>query len=128
MSTKATEVKKILAKNILADGFDPILDLDKSYESWIVDKRDGREYLDMFSMYASGCIGYNHPMILKNRDLLAQVSLFKPTLSDMYTTQYADFLSVFDELAIPKYCFVLSGLRGEICTVLPRLRASSTWY
>ena len=41
MSIKATEVKQILAKNILADGFDPILDLDKSHDSWIVDKRDG---------------------------------------------------------------------------------------
>ena len=33
MTIKATEVKKVLSKNILADGFDPILDLDKSHES-----------------------------------------------------------------------------------------------
>jgi len=127
MSAKATEVKKILSKNILADGFDPILDLDKSYESWIVDKRDGKEYLDMFSMYASGCIGYNHPMILKNRDLLAQVSLFKPTLSDMYTTQYADFLSVFDELAIPKYLKNTFFIEGGSLAVENALKVAFDW-
>ena len=33
---------------ILADGFDPIMDLDKSNGSWIVDERDGQKYLDMF--------------------------------------------------------------------------------
>ena len=82
MTTKANEVRELLGKNILADGFEPILDLDKSHDSWIVDKRDGSEYLDMFSMYASGCIGYNHPRILENKDLLGNVSLFKPTLSE----------------------------------------------
>ena len=55
----ANNVKKVLSKNILADGFDPIIDLKKSHDSWLVDERDGSEYLDMFSMYASGAIGYN---------------------------------------------------------------------
>ena len=49
----------------------------------------------MFSMYASGCIGYNHPKVLENKDLLAKVSLFKPTLSDIYTTEYASFFRYF---------------------------------
>ena len=103
MTVKAKEVRELLGKNILADGFEPILDLDKSHDSWIVDKRDGTEYLDMFSMYASGCIGYNHPRMLENKDLLGRVSLFKPTLSDIYTTEYADFMKVFNDTAIPSY-------------------------
>ena len=37
-----------LSKNLLTDGFDPIIDLNKSHGSWIVDQRDGKEYLDMF--------------------------------------------------------------------------------
>ena len=102
MSIEAKEVRKILGNNILADGFEPILDLEKSHDSWIVDQRDGKEYLDMFSMYASGCIGYNHSRIIEGKDLLAKVSLFKPTLSDIYTTEYADFLDVFNKVAIPR--------------------------
>ena len=42
----------------------------------------------MFSMYASGCIGYNHPKVLENN--FYKVSLFKP-MSDIYTTEYASF-------------------------------------
>ena len=63
MSIDANKVRETLSNNILADGFDPILDLEKSHDSWIVDKRNGAKYLDMFSMYASGCIGYNLSLI-----------------------------------------------------------------
>ena len=52
MSIKATRVREILGKHILTDGYDPIIDLEKSHGSWIVDERDGSEYLDMFSMFA----------------------------------------------------------------------------
>ena len=45
MNIDPKKVKKILGKNILADGFDPIIDLDKSYGSWLVDHRNGKEYL-----------------------------------------------------------------------------------
>ena len=99
----ANNVKKTLSKNILADGFEPIIDLKKSHDSWLVDARNGDEYLDMFSMYASGAIGYNHPEIIKNKELLYEVSLFKPTLSDIYSTHYADFLETFNRIAIPNY-------------------------
>ena len=127
MSIKATEVKQVLSRNILADGFDPILDLDKSYESWIVDKRDGKKYLDMFSMYASGCIGYNHPMIIKNKDILAKVALFKPTLSDIYTVEYADFLNVFNELAIPDYLKNAFFIEGGSLAVENALKVAFDW-
>ena len=71
----AKKVRKILSKNILADGFTPIMDLEKSKGSYIVDQATGDSYLDMFSMFASGSIGYNHPNILKNKKLLTSVSL-----------------------------------------------------
>ena len=127
MTIKATEVKQVLSRNILADGFDPILDLDKSYESWIVDKRDGKKYLDMFSMYASGCIGYNHPMIIKNKGILAKVALFKPTLSDIYTVEYADFLNVFNELAIPNYLKNAFFIEGGSLAVENALKVAFDW-
>ena len=36
MNIDPKKVKNILSKNILADGFEPIIDLDKSFGSWIV--------------------------------------------------------------------------------------------
>ena len=36
----------------------------------------------MFSMYASGCIGYNHPRILENKELLQKaLNIFDKTIS-----------------------------------------------
>ena len=127
MSIKAKEVRKLLGKNILADGFEPILDLENSHDSWIVDQRDGSEYLDMFSMYASGCIGYNHPQILKNKDLLAKVSLFKPTLSDIYTTEYADFVNIFNQVAIPDYLKNTFFIEGGSLAVENALKVAFDW-
>ena len=127
MTVKAKKVRELLGKNILADGFEPILDLEKSHDSWIVDKRDGSEYLDMFSMYASGCIGYNHPNILKNKDLLASVSLFKPTLSDIYTTEYADFMKIFNEIAIPNYLQNTFFIEGGGLAVENALKVAFDW-
>ena len=41
--------KSIIGRRILADGMDIIIDINKSHGSWLVDGRDGREYLDLFS-------------------------------------------------------------------------------
>ncbi|MAR15189.1 MAG: L-lysine 6-transaminase [Candidatus Marinimicrobia bacterium] len=127
MSIKAKEVRELLGKNILADGFEPILDLENSHDSWLVDQRDGSEYLDMFSMYASGCIGYNHKNIVENKDLLGKVSLFKPTLSDIYTTEYADFMKVFNENAIPSYLKNAFFIEGGGLAVENALKVAFDW-
>tara|TARA_B100000614_G_scaffold228123_1_gene219684 strand:- start:3422 stop:4774 length:1353 start_codon:yes stop_codon:yes gene_type:complete len=127
MSIDAKKVREKLSNNILADGFEPILDLEKSHDSWIVDKRDGSKYLDMFSMYASGCIGYNHPKILENKDLLAKVSLFKPTLSDIYTTEYADFMDTFNRVAIPDYLKNTFFIEGGSLAVENALKVAFDW-
>ena len=123
----ANNVKKTLSKNILADGFEPIIDLKKSHDSWLVDARNGDEYLDMFSMYASGAIGYNHPEIIKNKELLYEVSLFKPTLSDIYSTHYADFLETFNRIAIPDYLNNAFFIEGGSLAVENALKIAFDW-
>ena len=100
---KIENIRKILNKNILADGFEPIIDLDKSHGSWIVDQRDQGEYLDMFSMFASCAVGYNHPYIVKNKNVLGKIAINKTTLSDIYNIYYAEFVDTFNKIAIPKY-------------------------
>ena len=44
MSINPNNVRKKLAKNILADGFEPIIDLSKSHGSYLVDQRNDDEY------------------------------------------------------------------------------------
>ena len=127
MSIDAKKVRKILSKNILADGFDLIMDLEKSKGSYIVDHATGDSYLDMFSMYASASIGYNHPNILKNKKLFTSVSLIKPTLSDLYNVHYADFVDTFNRLAIPKYLPHAFFVEGGALAVENALKVAFDW-
>ncbi len=55
------EVRAVLARSILADGLDLVLDIDRSKGSYLVDARTGRGYLDMFTFFASSALGMNHP-------------------------------------------------------------------
>lgn len=106
------KVKQTLGKHILADGFDFVMDFEKSHGSYIVDRLTGKEYLDMFSMFASASVGYNHPYILEKANWLGKMAIYKPTLSDVYLQEYADFMDVFSRVAIPKelpYCFFVEG-------------------
>jgi len=114
MSTLVHEnkVKETLGKHILADGFDFVMDYEKSHGSYIADRLTGKEYLDMFSMFASASVGYNHPYILEKANWLGKMAIYKPTLSDVYLQEYADFMEVFSRVAIPKelpYCFFVEG-------------------
>lgn len=105
-------VKETLARHMLADGYDFVMDFEKSHGSWIVDKFTGTSYLDMFAMFASASVGYNHPYILKHREWLGNHATYKPTLSDVYFQEYADFMNVFERVVIPKelsYCFFIEG-------------------
>lgn len=106
------KVKETLGKHILADGFDFVMDYEKSHGSYIADRLTGKEYLDMFSMFASASVGYNHPYILEKANWLGKMAIYKPTLSDVYLQEYADFMEVFSRVAIPKelpYCFFVEG-------------------
>ena len=94
-------VKQILSRHILADGFDFVMDFEKSHGSWIHDRVTGKDYLDMFSMFASASIGYNHPHLVAHTNWLGKMAINKPTLADVYSEEYAEFMEVFERVAIP---------------------------
>lgn len=105
-------VKKILSRHLLADGFDFVMDFEKSHGSYIYDSVTKSEYLDMFSMFASASIGYNHPDVMAKSEWLGRLSVNKPTLADVYSQEFADFMEVFERVLIPEhlqYCFFVSG-------------------
>lgn len=105
-------VKATLSRHILADGFDFIMDFEKSHGSWIYDKNTGTEFLDMFSMFASASVGYNHPYLMERSEWLGRMAVNKPTLADVYSEEYARFLEVFERVAMPaelQYAFFISG-------------------
>ena len=114
----AADVHARLAAHILADGFDQVFDFEKSHGPWFHDARTGREYLDFLTFFASSPIGYNHPRMRDPEflQLLQRVALVKPSLSDIYTVEYAWFVDVFARLALRPYFnhafFVEGGAMG----------------
>ena len=127
MTIHATKVHESLGKHILADGMDPVIDLKSSHGSWLVDKVDGREYLDLFSMFASLSVGYNHPHILENRDRLTEAALNKPTNSDIYSTQMAEFVDTFGRVAQPDYLPYAFFIEGGGLAVENALKVAFDW-
>jgi L-lysine 6-transaminase len=81
----------------------------------------------MFSMFASASVGYNHPKIISNLDLLGKVSVSKPTLSDVYNIHYADFVNTFNEIAIPDYLKHTFFIEGGSLAVENALKVAFDW-
>ena len=114
MSIEAGKVRETVGKHMLADGFKIVFDNDKSHGSWVHDAVTGREYLDLFTCFASIPVGYNHPKMLEPEFLakLGRVAVNKITLSDIYSKEFAEFLDTFYRVAMPadfKYSFFIEG-------------------
>src|SRR3954470_9028487 len=91
-------VHEVLARSILVDGFDFVLDLTRSSGAYLVDARDGRRYVDMFSFFASSALGMNHPALADDEEFrveLLNAALHKPSNSDMYSVTMARFVETF---------------------------------
>ena len=123
----AMNVHEILGRHMLVDGQDLVMDLDRSHGSWIVDQRDGTEYLDLYTMYASQAIGYNHPKMLEISDELVRAAIQKPICSDFYTVEMARFMEVFERVAMPAYLPHAFFIEGGALAVENALKAAFDW-
>ena len=124
---KPKDARKHIDKRMLADGMSQIIDLDKSHGSWLVDGRDNREYLDLFSMFASLSVGYNHPYVVKNKDRLMSSAINKPTNSDVYSVEMAEFVSTMGRVAQPEYLPYAFYIEGGGLAVENALKAAFDW-
>jgi L-lysine 6-transaminase len=114
MSIDARKVRATVAKHMLADGFEIVFDNDKSQGVYVHDAVTGREYLDLFTCFASIPVGYNHPKMTDKEfvERIGRVAVNKITLSDIYSKEFAEFLEVFYRVAMPadfKYSFFIEG-------------------
>jgi len=123
----ARNVHATIGKHMLADGMDQVIDLKKSHGSWLVDARDGKEYLDLFSMFSSMPVGYNHPTLLENRERIADAALNKPTNSDIYSTQMAEFVETVGRIAQPDYLPYSFFVEGGALGVENALKTAFDW-
>jgi L-lysine 6-transaminase len=123
------DVHAVLGRHLLADGYDIVVDLDKSRGSWLWDARAGRELLDFCSFFASSPVGFNHPK-MKDPEFLAvlhRVAQLKPALSDLYSVEYAWFVDVFARTAKPACMKYLFFIEGGTLGVENALKAAFDW-
>ncbi len=128
-NVNADEVRSELAKYMLVDGFDFVLDLDNSRGAYFIEQRTGKKYLDFFTCFASMPLGLNHPKMISGSYLayLNRAALNKISNSDIYTDVMASFVKTFFETAVPpsfKYSFYVSG--GALA-VENALKAAFDW-
>jgi L-lysine 6-transaminase len=114
-----SDVHSTLSRHMLADGFDIVVDLQKSHGSYIYDSKSNRNLLDFFTFFASSAIGLNHPKLTTPDFLkkLSYVSVNKPSNSDVYSVEMAEFVETFSRIAQPSYLpyafFVDGGALGN---------------
>jgi L-lysine 6-transaminase len=128
-SLSPAEVHKVLARYILADGFDQVFDYERSHGSWVYDAKTGREYLDFLTFFGSSPIGYNHPKMKDPEFLkvLHRVAQLKPALSDIYSVEYAQFVETLGRYAIPSYMKYAFFIEGGALGIENTLKTAFDW-
>ncbi|HET6372692.1 MAG TPA: L-lysine 6-transaminase [Candidatus Polarisedimenticolia bacterium] len=118
-----------LKRYMLVDGFDVVIDFEASRGNTIVDARDGKSYLDMFSMVASQPLGMNHPAMTDEAFLrhIGKVAIQNPTNSDIYNPEVAQFVETFMTLAAPKTMKHLFLVAGGTLGVENALKIAMDW-
>jgi L-lysine 6-transaminase len=114
---------------MLVDGFDIVVDLKRSKGTYLVDARDGKRYLDFFTFVASSPLGMNHPSLTTPSFLkkLAYVAVNKPSLSDIYTVEQAQFVDTFSRVAMPATMPHAFFIEGGALAVENTLKAAFDW-
>ena len=130
LSIAPTQVHDTLSKHILADGYDLTFDMEKSEGVHIYDSKNNRTLLDFFTCFASVPLGYNHPKMVNDETFkhhLMLAAMTNPSNSDVYTTQYAEFVDTFSKVGIPSYLPHAFFVAGGALAIENALKTAMDW-
>ena len=130
VSISPNQVQETLSKHILADGYDMVFDMEKSEGVWIYDSKNDRKLLDFFTCFASVPLGYNHPKMINDEEFkknLMLAALTNPSNSDIYTSQYAQFVDTFSRVGIPDYLPHAFFIAGGSLAIENALKVAMDW-
>jgi L-lysine 6-transaminase len=130
VSISPNQVQETLSKHILADGYDMVFDMEKSNGVWIHDSKHNRQLLDFFTCFASVPLGYNHPKMVNDEEFkknLMLAALTNPSNSDIYTSQYAQFVETFSRVGIPSYLPHAFFIAGGSLAIENALKVAMDW-
>lgn len=102
-SITADEVFPSIERWMLRDGYDIVVDMDRSKGSHVIDARTGDDWLDFYTFFASAPFGINHDRLTTDefKEKIFRAAVNKVANSDIYTLEMAEFVKTFGEIAIP---------------------------
>ncbi|MFO7845402.1 MAG: L-lysine 6-transaminase [Balneolaceae bacterium] len=124
------DVRPTLQKHILADGYEMVLDLEKSKGAYLHDSATGTDYLDFFTFFASNPLGMNHDRLAGDPDFIntiGKAAINKPSNSDIYTEEMAHFVDTFSRIGIPDYMPYAFFVSGGALAVENALKVAFDW-
>ncbi|KAJ6244455.1 aminotransferase [Anaeramoeba flamelloides] len=131
------EVEKINPKNaldvirrvMLVDGYNFVVDMDKSYNLNLVDMQSKKGYLDFFSYFASSATGSNHPKLANKefKEYIGDKAISKISNSDFYTLEMSKFVATFERVCMPKEFTKTFFIAGGALAVENALKAAFDW-
>ena len=84
--------------------FDITIDFEKSKGSFLYDKQRNQKFLDLFSLYSSLPLGYNHPIFDQSfRDKVNRVSHLRMTNNMFKSDELNEFLQEFEKQVFSKF-------------------------
>lgn len=127
MRTSAEHVHSSLSEWILTDGYEFVIDLDRSQGNRFHDARTGRDFLDFFSCFASLAVGWNHPHVVEQEARLGRIAVNNVANSDLYTGEMAWAVDRIGEIACPKDMQNLFMVAGGSLAVENAMKVAMDW-
>jgi len=123
------DVHERLKRHMLVDGYPLVMDLEKSQGAHLFDSLRGRTLLDLFTCFSTCPLGYNHPLLdtPEFRERILLPALNKPSNSDLYTTQMAEFVETFARTVPEPLNQRMFFISGGALAVENTLKAAFDW-
>ena len=129
IAVHGSSVRSLLSRYLLTDGLDLVADLKRSRGSHVFDAIRQEYFLDFHACFATIPLGYNHPRLTSPevREELAWAAVQKPSNSDLYTSQFAEFVASFADHAMLEPMEYLFFIEGGALAVENALKAAFDW-
>ena len=126
---RSDNVQNVLKKYMLVDGFDITLDLQNSQVPYIIDSKHNNSLLDFFTFVSSNPLGMNHPKLCTEEFIykIGKVAVNKPSLSDVYPIEQAEFVDTFFKITVPEYFKYAFFIEGGTLAVENAIKAAFDW-
>lgn len=129
LKIEAAQVHGTIGRYMIADGTDVVVDFEKSRGAYLYDAKREEFFLDFFAFYATCPLGYNHPRLTAKEvvEKLGRLAIHKPSNSDVYSREMAEFVESFARRAKPSFMKYMFFIEGGALAVENALKTAFDW-